>query len=134
MPYNANENSISANGAQCFGALLFGFRTQTSTSQRELARRTRMSAGCLSEIENCRRPAPTSARIDAICTALCLPTSDRTLLHSAAANERLIKLRVGRGVPIPVAELLREIARLGPLLSHQHIVAIRSNLKEAATM
>jgi transcriptional regulator with XRE-family HTH domain len=118
-----------------FGEAMFRLRTRSCLSQRELARRARIAPSIVSETENDRRGAPTPEKLDAICAALTATDSERALLHRLAAIDRQARgLKVGRTTPRHVADLLREIARMAPNLSHRQVAAIRTSLREAAAM
>lgn len=112
---------------------MYQLRTRNCMSQRELARKANIAASILSETENGRRVAPTSGKVDAICDGLGATDIERTALHRLAVIDRqACGLKVGRQTPRHVAELIREIARMAPLLSCRHVAAIRSSLREAA--
>lgn len=123
------------NAATRFGEAMYRLRTRSCMSQRELARRARIAPSVVSETENERRAAPTPEKVAAICEALAVTDTERAMLQRLAAIDRQAHgLKVSRTTPCHVADLLREITRMAPLLTHRQVAAIRTSLREAAAM
>ncbi|MDP2233791.1 MAG: hypothetical protein Q8K89_09155, partial [Actinomycetota bacterium] len=75
-----------------------------------------------------RRASQASARIGVEGQVPC-----KTALSPQIASEQRVLLgtKVGRNTPVHVAELIRDIARLGHQLTDRQVATIRSNLTEA---
>jgi transcriptional regulator with XRE-family HTH domain len=116
-----------------FGAALFALRMARGLSQRDLAREAGVAISVLSATENGRRRPPTEGTVQKLCDALDASKCERTHLHRLAALERLsIGLRVSRRTPRHVADLLRDISRIGHQLSVRQVAVIRCSLTEVA--
>lgn len=115
-----------------FGALLFLARRARQHSLRQLADKAGVSASAINEIENGRRLPPNSAVVAKLARALQLPSEEEQLLSALAQQERNgLGLRVARTTPRHVADLLRDIACLGPQLSPAQVRSIRQTLEVA---
>lgn len=115
-----------------FGELLYEFRQKLGVSQRQLALTSGVTPSLISEVENGRRAPPCTKTVEALCDALALKTADRQRLTQIASEQReLLGTKVGRNTPVHVAELIRDIARLGHQLTDRQVATIRSNLTEA---
>lgn len=116
-----------------FGAALFALRMARGLTQRDLARRAGVAISVLSATENGRRRPPTERTVQKLCDALDASKSERAHLHRLADLERQsIGLRVSRRTPRHVADLLRDISRIGHQLSVRQVAAIRCSLTEVA--
>lgn len=116
-----------------FGAALFTLRNARGLTQRALAHRAQIAISVLSESENGRRRPPPEATVLRLCTALNATGSECQELCRLADLDRMsIGLRVSRSTPRHVADLLRDISRIGHQLSTRQVAAIRIRLTEVA--
>ncbi|WP_088279064.1 helix-turn-helix domain-containing protein [Ideonella sp. A 288] len=119
--------------SKSFGAILFDARTRRALTQRELARRAGVAFSIVSEIENGRRPPPSGEVLHRLSWALGPNAPEADLLkHAARAERQSLGLRISRATPRHVADLLRDISRLGHQLSTRQVAAIRTSLTEEA--
>lgn len=116
--------------AKRFGELLYEERHRLGLSLRQLAEKARIPASALSELENGRRLPPDCAVVAKLAIALQLPPEKEQRLTALALQERTgLGLRVARTTPRHVADLLRDIACMGPLLSPAQVRSIRHTLE-----
>lgn len=123
--------SVAYVAPRSFGPFLAELRRQRGLNQKTLARRAGIAASTLSEIENLRRIPPPYRAVVALGLALnATPEEQKRLIGLADEARAGIGLRVGPKIPPHVAQLLRDLAVLGNLLSPAEARLLHLRAKE----
>jgi len=121
---------MSKTSKSTFGEELYQLRMGRRLSHQALAEVTCLSKSYLSELENLRRPPPPSGTVATIAAALKVTEAQRSLLHSLAAKDRqVISVRMPKSASVEIADIIRQIARVGPRLSQAQLRLIRDQLE-----
>ena len=113
-----------------FGAAVYDARTRVGLSQGALASAAALSAGYLSELENCKRLAPPRATALRIAKALGLAAEEAARLVEVAGSERAARLHESH-LPPRVRDLIAAIRVAAPLLPAEFVDLLRAKVEEA---
>jgi transcriptional regulator with XRE-family HTH domain len=119
-------------GSLPFGHQVQALRKSAHRSIAEIAAAAGIAHGYLSEVERCKRPAPTSTTAERIALALGLDGVTARGLVAVAEAERATRTADGR-LPQNVQGLLHAIRLAAPRLSAEGIALLRARLEEICT-
>lgn len=127
---NDDSRHVSDGMVESFGALIYSCRKRLAWSQATAAEVAGISCGYLSELENCRRPAPPMRMVQRIARALNMTVSETRALVCLAQLERTQKSACLE-LPRDVRDLLDAIVIASPHLSPDLVRHLQSVLEEA---
>lgn len=132
LDFAGHEANKHAYQVHRFGSELYQLRVSARLKPADLARRSGLTRGYYSQLENSKRPPPPSQTVERLCVALNLPAMQAERLQCLAYAERVVALP--DAAPAPLAKILCGLAEKAYSSSPVQMKRVYKAIEEAIAM